>query len=46
MPVFIGGPKNQDWIKTPENRKRTKKITKDLQKKHQEQPTDEPPGEK
>ena len=35
--VFIGGPKNEDWIKTPENRKIEKKLHDDLKKKHDEE---------
>ena len=35
-PIFIGGPKNEDWIKTAKNRKSEKKLHDDLQKAHDE----------
>ena len=32
--IFIGGPENEDWIKTSENRKSEAKIHENLRKKH------------
>ena len=35
--VFIGGPKNEDWVKTAKNRKSEKKLHDDLKKAHDEE---------
>lgn len=34
IPLFTGGPENEDWVKTAKNRKSEKKLHDDLAKKH------------